>query len=259
MTDFSCLQIEIHDRVGVIRLHRPAALNALSVMLMQELGQALQGFERDDAIGAIVLTGSDKAFAAGADIKEMLDRDFADVFRQDFITSEWEVILTIRKPVIAAVAGYALGGGCELAMMCDFILAADNAKFGQPEITIGTVPGAGGTQRLTRLVGRSKAMEMILTGRLMDAVEAERVGLASRIIPLIDLVTEAIAVAAKIAGLSRPVVMMAKEAVHAADQTPLAQGLKFERRLFHSSFALRDRREGMAAFLEKRPAVFENR
>lgn len=256
MSEYPHLQTEIRDHVGIIRLDRPEALNALCSALMQSLGRALKDFEQDDTIGAIIITGSEKAFAAGADIKEMLARDFADVFSQDFITAEWEVILDIRKPVIAAVAGYALGGGCELAMMCDFIIAADNAKFGQPEITIGTIPGAGGTQRLTRLVGRSKAMDMILTGRMMDASEAERAGLVSRVVPVAALMEEALTSARKIAGYSRPVVMMAKEAVHIADQTPLTQGLRFERRMFHSSFALQDRREGMTAFIEKRPPRF---
>lgn len=258
MSDYPHLIAEQHGPVAVIRLDRPAALNALCSELMQSLGRALADFDRRDDIGAMILTGSDKAFAAGADIREMLERDFADVFNRDFITAEWEVILTVRKPVIAAVAGYALGGGCELAMMCDFILAADNARFGQPEITIGTIPGAGGTQRLTRLVGRSKAMEMILTGRMMDAAEAERAGLVSRVVPLAELMDDALKTATKIAGFSRPVTLMAKEAVHIADNTPLDQGLMFERRLFHSSFALRDRREGMTAFIEKRPADFTN-
>ena len=219
----------------------------------------LDALEADTAIGAIVLTGSEKAFAAGADIKEMKDQTFADAFNGDFITRNWERVTRCRKPVIAAVAGYALGGGCELAMMCDFILAADNAKFGQPEITIGTIPGAGGTQRLTRFVGKSKAMEMCLTGRMMDAEEAERSGLVSRVVPVGDLVEEAVKVATKIAGLSAPIVMMAKESVNRAYESTLSEGVKFERRLFHATFATSDQKEGMNAFAEKRPPAFTNR
>jgi enoyl-CoA hydratase len=250
---------ETDHGVGVITLNRPKALNALSTGLMRELGQALKAFDADDSIGAIVITGSEKAFAAGADIKEMASRDFVDVYTSDFITAEWETVTTIRKPVIAAVAGYALGGGCELAMMCDFILAADNAKFGQPEINLGVIPGSGGTQRLTRAVGKAKAMEMCLTGRMMDAEEAERAGLVSRIVPVDELKGEALEVAKRIAKLSRPSVLMCKEAVNAALETTLAQGVKFERRLFHSLFGTEDQKEGMAAFTEKRQPDFKNR
>jgi enoyl-CoA hydratase len=251
--------VETRGPVGLITLNRPKALNALCAALIRELGTALDAFEADDEIGAIVLTGSDKAFAAGADIKEMASKSYMDVYLSDFITNGWEQVTKCRKPVIAAVAGYALGGGCEMAMMCDFILAADTARFGQPEITIGTIPGAGGTQRLTRAVGKAKAMEMCLTGRMMDAAEAERAGLVSRIIPAADLVDEAIKVADRIAGMSRPVVMLCKESVNAAFETTLTQGVKFERRLFHSTFATEDQKEGMAAFTEKRTPAFKNR
>jgi enoyl-CoA hydratase len=250
--------VETHGGVGLIRLNRPQALNALSAALMEDLDAALEAFEADPAIGAIVLTGSEKAFAAGADIKEMQDKTFAEAFLGDFI-SKWERLTRVRKPVVAAVAGFALGGGCEIAMMCDFILAADTAKFGQPEIKLGVIPGAGGTQRLTRAVGKAKAMEMILTGRMMDAVEAERSGLVSRIVPAASLVEEALKVAASIAALSRPSVFAAKEAVNRAQETTLAEGVKFERRIFHSLFATEDQKEGMRAFAEKRPAKFENR
>ncbi len=249
---------ETRDSVGLITLNRPDALNALNGQLIKELGQALVAFEEDDAIGAIVITGSTKAFAAGADIKEMKDFSYMDAYLSDFI-SEWEQVTRCRKPVIAAVAGFALGGGCELAMMCDFILAGDNAKFGQPEITLGIIPGAGGTQRLTRLVGKSKAMELCLTGRMMDAEEAERSGLASRIVPVDDLVEDAVATAAKIAAMSRPSAMMAKEAVNSALEMTLRDGVRFERRLFHSTFATEDQKEGMAAFAEKRKPEFKNR
>jgi enoyl-CoA hydratase len=251
--------VETHGAVGLIRLNRPKALNALCDALMKELSQALDAFEKDDAIGAMVLTGSERAFAAGADIKEMAGLDYMDVYLGGFISDSWQRAAACRKPLIAAVAGFALGGGCELAMMCDFILAADTAKFGQPEITIGTIPGAGGTQRLTRFVGKSKAMEMCLTGRMMDAVEAERSGLVSRIVPAAELVEEAIKTAAKIAGLSRPIVIMAKESVNRAYETTLSEGVLFERRVFHSTFAIEDRKEGMTAFTEKRPPAFKNR
>ena len=250
---------EVHGKVGLVRLNRPQALNALSPQLMEELTDALLKFEADATIHAMVLTGSDKAFAAGADIKVMKDWGYMDVYKADYITAGWEQITRCRKPVIAAVAGYALGGGCEVAMMCDFILAADNAKFGQPEINIGTIPGAGGTQRLTRYVGKSKAMEMCLTGRMMDATEAERSGLVSRIVPVADLVNEAIKTAQKIADLSLPIVMMAKESVNRAYETTLAEGMRFERRLFHSTFAAEDQKEGMAAFAEKRKPDFKHR
>ena len=226
---------------------------------MRELGQALTGFGSEDNIGAIVITGSEKAFAAGADIKAMRDWSYMDVYKSDYITTEWETINRIRKPVIAAVAGYALGGGCELAMMCDFILAADTAKFGQPEINLGVLPGAGGTQRLPRFVGKAKAMEMVLTGRTMDAAEAERCGLVSRVLPADRLIDEAIKTAEKICALSLPVVMLAKEAVNRAFETTLSEGVRFERRLFHSCFAIEDQKEGMAAFVEKRKPAFNNR
>lgn len=256
---YEFILVENRGPVGLITLNRPKALNALCAGLIEELGQALDEMEADDNIGAIVLTGSEKAFAAGADIKEMAGKDYMDVYLQDFITQGWERITYCRKPIIAAVAGYALGGGCEMAMMSDFILAAETAKFGQPEITIGTIPGSGGTQRLTRFVGKSKAMEMCLTGRIMDADEAERAGLVSRIVPATELLGEAIATAEKIAALSRPVVMMAKECVNKAYETTLAEGVKFERRVFHSTFATEDQKEGMAAFVEKRTPKFKNR
>jgi enoyl-CoA hydratase len=251
--------VDRKGRVGIITLNRPKSLNALCDSLVAELGSALDSFEGDADIGAIVITGSEKAFAAGADIKEMKDRSFVDVYRSDFITSSWERIAQCRKPVIAAVAGYALGGGCEMAMMCDIILAADNAKFGQPEITLGVLPGAGGTQRLTRLVGKSKAMEMCLSGRMMDAAEAERSGLVARVVPLAQLMDEALKLAERIAGMSAPIAMMVKEAVNRAYETTLAEGIRFERRLFHASFAIEDQKEGMAAFAEKRQPAFKHR
>lgn len=246
------LLVDRVERVGVITLNRPKAMNALSTALMRELGKALAAFERDDAIGAMVLTGNDKAFAAGADIAEMQDKTYMDAFKTDFITADWEDAAKCRKPLIAAVAGYALGGGCELAMMCDFIIAADSAKFGQPEINLGIIPGAGGTQRLTRAVGKAKAMEMCLTGRLLDAAEAERAGLVARVVAAADLRDEALKTAAAIAAKSLPAVLMCKESVGRAFETPLAEGLRFERRQFHSLFASRDQKEGMAAFVEKR-------
>jgi len=251
--------VETRGKVGLITLNRPQALNALSPDLMRELGQALTGFGSEDNIGAIVITGGEKAFAAGADIKAMKDWGYMDVYKSDYITAEWETINRIRKPVIAAVAGYALGGGCELAMMCDFILAADTAKFGQPEINLGVLPGAGGTQRLPRFVGKAKAMEMVLTGRMMDANEAERCGLVSRVLPPDRLIDEAIKTAEKICALSLPVVMLAKESVNRAFETTLSEGVRFERRLFHSCFAIDDQKEGMAAFVEKRKPMFKNR
>jgi enoyl-CoA hydratase len=250
--------VETHGRVGLIKLNRPQALNALSSPLIEDLNQALEAFEADPEIGAIVLTGSEKAFAAGADIKEMQDKSFADVFLGDFV-SRWENVTRSRKPLIAAVAGFALGGGCELAMMCDFILAADNAKFGQPEIKLGVIPGVGGTQRLTRSVGKSKAMEMCLTGRMMDAAEAERSGLVSRVVPAASLIEEALKTAETIASMSRAAVYAAKESVNRAYETTLAEGVRFERRLFHSLFATEDQKEGMKAFVEKRPAEFKNK
>jgi enoyl-CoA hydratase len=251
--------VETRGRVGLITLNRPKALNALNAALIADLGRALDAFEADDGIGAIVLTGSERAFAAGADIKEMAGKSYMDVYLADFITRGWERITTCRKPIVAAVAGHALGGGCEVAMMCDFIIAADNARFGQPEITIGTIPGAGGTQRLPRYVGKSKAMEMCLTGRIMDAAEAERSGLVSRVVPLAELLPEALKAAEKIAAMSRPLAMMAKEAVNRAYETTLAEGIRFERRLFHSTFATEDQKEGMAAFVEKRQPQFRHR
>lgn len=253
------IMAEGRGRVGLITLHRPEALNALNDALMDEVAAAIDVFEADAAIGCIVLTGSLKAFAAGADIAAMKDWGHMDVYKSNFLTRNWERIACCRKPVIAAVAGYALGGGCELAMMCDFILAAENAQFGQPEIKIGTLPGLGGSQRLTRAVGKSKAMEMCLTGRLMDAQEAERAGLVARIVPTEGLLDEAIATAEKIAGFSQPVAMMVKEAVNRAFESSLQEGLLFERRAFHASFGLDDRREGMAAFLEKRKPQFKHR
>ena len=256
---YETILTETRGAVALITLNRPKALNALSTQLVQELSRALDGYEDDDAIGAIVLTGSERAFAAGADIKEMQDKSFTEAYLQDFITRDWERVTRCRKPVIAAVAGFALGGGCELAMMCDFILAAETAKFGQPEITIGTMPGAGGTQRLSRFIGKAKTMEMCLTGRMIDAVEAERVGLVSRIVPAAELIDEAVKTAAKIAGMSRPVTLMVKESVNRAFETTLAEGVRFERRLFHSTFATADQKEGMAAFVEKRAPQFKNR
>lgn len=256
---YQYLIAETRGRVGLITLNRPEALNALNDALMDELAAALDAFETDDGIGCIVLTGSAKAFAAGADIAAMKDWGHMDVYKANFLTRNWERVARCRKPVIAAVAGYALGGGCELAMMCDFILAAENAQFGQPEVKIGTLPGLGGSQRLTRAVGKSKAMEMCLTGRLMDALEAERAGLVARIVPTDALLDEAVAVAEKIAGFSQPVVMMTKEAVNRAFESSLQEGLLFERRAFHASFGLEDRREGMAAFLEKRKPQFKHR
>jgi enoyl-CoA hydratase len=250
--------VEIHGRVGLIRLNRPQALNALNRALIDELNIALGLFEKDSAIHALVLTGSEKAFAAGADIKEMRPKSYMDAYLEDFITS-WEGVSRLRKPIIAAVAGFALGGGCELAMMCDFILAADTAKFGQPEIKLGIIPGAGGTQRLTRFVGKSKAMEMCLTGRMMDADEAERAGLVSRVVAADKLVDEALKTAASIAALSLPSVMIAKESVNRAYETTLAEGVRFERRVFHSLFATEDQKEGMGAFVEKRSPTFKGR
>jgi len=250
--------VETRGRVGLITLNRPKALNALNAALIADLGQALDAFEANDEIGAIVLTGSERAFAAGADIKEMAGKSYMDVYLADFITRGWERITTCRKPIVAAVAGHALGGGCEVAMMCDFIIAAENAKFGQPEISIGTIPGAGGTQRLPRYVGKSKAMEMCLTGRIMDAAEAERSGLVSRVVPVADLLPEALKAAEKIASMSRPLAMMVKDAVNRAYETTLAEGVRFERRLFHSTFATEDQKEGMAAFVEKRQPAFKH-
>ncbi|KXF79030.1 enoyl-CoA hydratase [Paramesorhizobium deserti] len=250
--------VETRGPVGLIKLNRPQALNALNSALLGELNAALAAFDADGRIGAMVITGSEKAFAAGADIKEMQSLEFVDAYTKDFL-GDWEKVTRIRKPIIAAVAGYALGGGCELAMMCDFIIAAKTAKFGQPEITLGVMPGMGGTQRLARFVGKAKAMDLCLTGRMMDAEEAERCGLVARVVPGQDLLEEAIQAAEKIASFSQPVVMMTKETVNRAYETTLAEGLRFERRLFHSMFALEDQKEGMAAFTGKRTPYFKNR
>ena len=250
---------EVKGRVALITLNRPKQLNALNPKLMQELGAAMYGFDADDGVGAILITGNDKAFAAGADIGAMKDFDFQHAFKSNYITRDWEHIRNVRKPVIAAVAGYALGGGCELAMMCDIVIAADSAKFGQPEINLGILPGSGGTQRLPRAVGKAKAMDLCLTARMMDAQEAERAGLVSRVVPLDKLMEEAMAVAEKIASSSLPVAMMVKEAVNRAYETTLSEGVHFERRLFHAAFALDDQKEGMAAFVEKRKPRFRHR
>ncbi|MCX9154827.1 enoyl-CoA hydratase [Niveibacterium sp. 24ML] len=257
--DYQTILVERHARVGLITLNRPKALNALNDQLIDELGHALAGFEADEAIGAIVITGSDKAFAAGADIGAMADWDYMDVYKSDFITRNWEAIRRCRKPTIAAVAGFALGGGCELAMMCDIIIAAETARFGQPEVKLGILPGAGGTQRLPRAVGKAKAMDLCLSGRMMDAAEAERSGLVSRVIPADQLLCEALDAAQAIASHSLPVVMMIKESINRAYESSLSEGLLFERRVFHAAFSLTDKREGMAAFLEKRAAKFVHR
>jgi enoyl-CoA hydratase len=249
----------VKGRVALVTLNRPKQMNALNATLMQELGAALYAFDADDGIGAIVITGNDKAFAAGADIGAMKDFDFMHAYKSDYITRDWEHLRNVRKPVIAAVAGYALGGGCELAMMCDLVIAADSARFGQPEINLGTFPGSGGTQRLPRAVGKAKAMDLILTARMMDAAEAERAGLVSRVVPADKLMGEALAVAEKIASYSLPVTMMAKEAVNRAYESTLAEGVRFERRLFHATFALDDQKEGMAAFVAKRKPKFRHR
>jgi enoyl-CoA hydratase len=250
--------VETRGRVGLIRLNRPQALNALNRALLRELGEAVDAFDADANIGCMVITGSDKAFAAGADIKEMADKTFIEAFLGN-LAATWDRVAHVRKPVIAAVAGFALGGGCELAMECDLIIAADNAKFGQPEIKLAIIPGIGGTQRLTRAVGKSKAMDLILTGRMMDAQEAERSGLVARIVPLASLLDDAIKTADTIASMSLPSVLAAKEAVNRAFEVSLAEGVRFERRLFHSLFATADQKEGMAAFIEKRPAKFQNK
>jgi len=253
------VKVETCGRVGLLILDRPQALNALNNDLVEELARALRAFDADDDIGAMVLAGSEKAFAAGADIGAMKDWSFADVYNQDFLGHDWQSLRLARKPLIAAVAGYALGGGCELAMLCDFIIAADNARFGQPEIKLGIIPGFGGTQRLPRAIGKAKAMDLILTGRTMDAAEAERAGLVSRVVPLARLLDEAIEAATIIAGMSLPSVMMAKECVNRAYEAPLAEGLLFERRNFHALFATDDQKEGMAAFVEKRKPGFRHR
>ena len=262
MSDFSGyrnLLVERRGAVGIITLNRPEVLNALNAALISELASALDDFETDAAIGAIVLTGSEKAFAAGADIKEMVPKSYPEIYLEDFITSGWERVGQCRKPVVAAVAGFALGGGCEVAMMCDIIVAAENARFGQPEITLGTMPGVGGTQRLSRFVGKAKAMDLCLTGRMMDATEAERAGLVSRVVPTAELLSEAVKVAERVANMSRPIAMMVKESINRAWETTLTEGVRFERRLFHATFATEDRKEGMAAFVEKRTPSFHNR
>ena len=258
--DYTCITTRIEGgKVAIITLNRPKALNALNDLLMDELGHALKGFDADEAIGCMVITGSEKAFAAGADITAMATLTFADAYKGDFITRNWETIRTIRKPVIAAVSGFALGGGCELAMMCDFIIAADNAKFGQPEIKLGIIPGAGGTQRLPRAVGKSKAMDLALTGRMMDATEAERAGLVSRVVPLDKLMDEVLGAALQICGFSQMATMAAKETVNKSFDSGLSDGLMYERRMFHALFATADQKEGMDAFVGKRAANFQNR
>ncbi|MCR4268300.1 enoyl-CoA hydratase [Nitratireductor sp. ZSWI3] len=255
---YETILVETRERVGLVTLNRPKALNALNSRVLTEVVSAMQAFDENPRIGAMVITGSEKAFAAGADIKEMLPKSYIDAYLEDFFAG-WEGLTRVRKPVIAAVAGYALGGGCELAMMCDFIIAAENAKFGQPEITLGVMPGMGGSQRLTRFVGKSKAMDMCLTGRMMGAQEAERSGLVSRVVPTGELIEEALKAAATIADFSQPAVMMTKETINRAYETTLSEGLRFERRVFHSMFALDDQKEGMSAFSEKRSANFKNR
>jgi enoyl-CoA hydratase len=249
--------VETRGKVGIVRLNRPQALNALNAALIGELTAAIAAFEADAGVGCILVTGSDKAFAAGADIKEMAGKSYMEAFFGDFAAG-WDAIARARKPVVAAVAGYALGGGCELAMMCDIVIAAENAKFGQPEINLGVIPGIGGTQRLTRAVGKAKAMDLCLTGRMMDAAEAERAGLVSRVVPPANLMDEAIKVAETIAAKSLPSLMLAKESIDRAFETTLGEGIRFERRVFHSLFATQDQKEGMAAFVEKRPASFKN-
>ena len=254
---YETILVETRGRVGLITLNRPAALNALNARLIAETNSVLDQWEADDGIGCIVITGSDKAFAAGADIKEMQAKSYLQAYKEDFI-GQWDRVARLRKPVIAAVAGFALGGGCELAMMCDFIIAADTAKFGQPEIKLGVMPGAGGTQRLTRFVGKSKAMDMCLTGRMMDAAEAERSGLVSRVVPAASLLADAMKTAEAIAGMSLTAAMMTKESVNRSYETTMAEGIRFERRVFHAMFATDDQKEGMAAFVEKRKASFKN-
>ncbi|MDQ7019959.1 MAG: enoyl-CoA hydratase [Robiginitomaculum sp.] len=256
---FETLQVSTEGRVGLITLNRPEALNALCAQLTSELDEALTAFEGDEGIGCVVLTGSKKAFAAGADIKELQEGSFVDLYINDPFAKTWEAVSRFKKPIIAAVSGYALGGGCEIAMMCDFIIAAENAKFGQPEINLGVMPGSGGTQRLPRAIGKAKAMELCLTGRMMDAAEAERAGLVSRVVPVDDLAEEAMKTATSIADKSLPIAMMTKEAINTAFETTLSQGIRFERRVFQSQFTLEDQKEGMAAFVEKRTPHFKNR
>ena len=254
---YETILVEVKGKVGIITLNRPQALNALNVQLIADINAALDGFEKDDEIGCIIMTGSEKAFAAGADIKQMQERSYPGTYLDDKF-ADWDRIGQRRKPIIAAVAGFALGGGCELAMMADFIIAADNAKFGQPEINLGVLPGMGGTQRLTRAVGKAKAMELCLTGRLMGAEEAERAGLVARVVPAVSLMEEAMQTAVAVASMSLPVVMMTKESVNRAYETSLSEGIRFERRVFHSQFALADQKEGMAAFVEKRKPNFRH-
>ena len=255
---YQTILVEAHARVGVLRLNRPAALNALNTRLFKEINAALEAFDKDKNTGCIIVTGSERAFAAGADIKEMQNKKFPQTYMEDMFAS-WSRVAERRKPIIAAVAGFALGGGCELAMMCDFIIAADNAKFGQPEIKLGVIPGAGGTQRLARWVGKAKAMDMVLTGRMIDATEAERCGLVARVVPAAELMKEAMKAAEAIAAMSLPVAMIAKESVNRAFETTLAEGIRFERRVFHSLYGIADQREGMAAFVEKRQPAFKHR
>jgi enoyl-CoA hydratase len=257
--EYGNILVERRGAVGIVTLNRPQALNALNAALIRELGAAFDELESDPAIGAIVLTGNDKAFAAGADIKEMADKTYMQAYGEDFITRGWERVAQCRKPVVAAVGGVALGGGCEVAMMCDIVIASETARFGQPEINLGTMPGAGGTQRLPRFIGKAKAMDLCLTGRMMDAAEAERAGLVSRVVAPDKMMAEAIAVAERISQMSRPIAMMVKEAVNRAFETTLAEGVRFERRLFHSTFATEDQKEGMAAFIAKRKPAFKNR
>ncbi|MDQ2953618.1 MAG: enoyl-CoA hydratase [Pseudomonadota bacterium] len=254
---YESILVETKGRVGIIRLNRPEALNALNAKLAAELSATIDAFEADSTIGCVIITGSDKAFAAGADIKEMAGKSFLDAFMGDFVAN-WDRVARCRKPVIAAVAGFALGGGCELALQCDLIIAADNAKFGQPEIKLGVIPGIGGTQRLARAIGKAKAMDLCLTGRMMDAIEAERSNLVARVVPLAELMNEALKVAETIASMSLPSVMLAKEAINRAFETSLAEGVRFERRVFHTLFATKDQKEGMAAFIDKRPPQFQN-
>jgi enoyl-CoA hydratase len=256
--NYQNILVKTEGPVGIVTLNRPNALNALNSQLMDELSAAIDGFEADDAVRCVVITGSEKAFAAGADIIEMQGKSYVEAYKENFITRNWERVASARKPVIASVAGFALGGGCELAMMCDFIIAADNAKFGQPEINLGIGPGAGGTQRLTRLVGKAKAMEMCLTGRMIDATEAERSGLVARVVPLSELASETMKAANKIAAASLPAAMMVKECVNRALETTLAEGVRFERRVFHAMFATQDQKEGMAAFAQKRKPSFKD-
>jgi enoyl-CoA hydratase len=255
---YQTIIVETKGRVGIVRLNRPSALNALNAQVIEELAAALDGFEADDGIGCIVITGNEKAFAAGADIKEMQAKTYMSAFKEDFIT-RWYRVANVRKPILAAVAGFALGGGCELAMTCDIIIAADTAKFGQPEIRLGVMPGAGGTQRLIRQVGKAKAMEMCLTGRMMDAAEAERANLVARVVPAASLMDEALRTAETIASMSLPIAMMTKETVSRAYETSLSEGIRFERRVFHSQFAVADQKEGMAAFIEKRTPKFAHK